>query len=740
MNVMAMPRREGSGPAPFGSAAAALATALPTLAPPRRWTVSEWADLERRVGAVSRTPWRNAETPYMVEPADQTLSRRWRGVVFVGSARSGKTEALVLNKLGHAVACDPHPMRIIGMDQSSARDLVVEKINGMILSTPSVRERLLPGRSADQDFEKRFAGMRLTVRWPVIAHLSQLEFQTILSTDYDRVRDDIDGEGDLWTLMRKRTQTYGSRGMAIAECSPGRPILDETWQPSPLAPHMAPPTTGLLSVYNTGTRGRYYWRCDDCSTPFEPDVQHLRYPAEGTPVARGLAAVMACPHCGSVIEPARKRGLNLAARWLHEAAVPGELVTIDEAVRETDVASYWQKGVIAAFMPWSQLVADRIEADAHYERTGDETRLVAHVNVNEGHPHLARGLVTGAELSPAALRTKAAPVEMGTAPAWTRFITVAVDTQANRFVVQVDAWGPGLERCLIDRFDVHEPPAGAPDAAGRAIAPPLYAEDWAALRPLLDRVYPVAGSAHGLRPAAMVVDSGGEGGTTSNAYAFWRQARKDGIRKRCKILKGLPGMKREPRAIEREPEKVLQIRPGRRKGPPAGRSPAIVFAAVDRLKSEVHAALSRALPGPGAFHLAGGLPPQVFDEMCAERETPDGFELRAGVRRNEGLDLAAYGRALAIVLGAESIDWGNPPGWAAPVEANDWAAGPDDGKAAPVATTVSAGAAPTREPPSADDAAPADAGSADDRDVRRPVDRDERGGWMSGRRGGWMRR
>ena len=40
-------------------------------------------------------------------------------------------------------------------------------------------------------------------------------------TDYDRMEDNIDGEGDPYTLASKRVQTFLSAGRVCVESSPG---------------------------------------------------------------------------------------------------------------------------------------------------------------------------------------------------------------------------------------------------------------------------------------------------------------------------------------------------------------------------------------------------------------------------------------------------------------------------------------------------------------------------------------
>jgi phage terminase large subunit GpA-like protein len=655
------PREGAGGPLPFASTRAALARALPALAPPRRILPAEAAEKWRRVGTMgARQPWRNSTVPYMVEPANMTASRRYKGLVFAGPARSGKTDGLVLNPLLHRALCAPSNALVVHINRDSAQDFSIEKVAPMVRGCPELLARL----GTDNIFEKGFAGgMRLTIGWPVIGKLSARDIPLVIFTDYDRLPVNVDGEGDPWSLGRKRTQTFGSQGMTIAESSPGRPILDEDWKPDPAHPHRPPPTTGILALFDEGTRGRWYWRCDECREEFEPTFDRLIYPRQGTPLQRGKAAVMACPHCGGLHEPNRKPALNEAGRWLHEAD-DGSLVPIEAGARSTDVVSYWLQGPAAAFQTWAELVSLYETALAAFATTGDEEKLKTTVNVDQGRPHRPASLGAGAGLSPAGLKAAAERRPKGLVPAGARFLTVSLDTQATRWVGQVDAWGEGLERWLVDRFEVVTPPALAPGGE-RSVSPARYGEDWAALDPILDRVYPVEGGGYLLGVAALIVDSGGEPGVTEKAYGFYRRMAKSHPR-RVFLAKGIGGFSR-PRAIEAEPEKVLG-----KKGAKA-RGLRLVQVATDRLKDEVVASLARTEPGPGAYHLSADLPDQVFEEFCAERREADGWKVKEGVRRNEALDLAVYGKALAIVLKAETVAWSNPPAWCAPLAANAFA-------------------------------------------------------------------
>lgn len=669
------PRPHGWRPPAYARAVDALASALPSIAPIERVTVSVWAERDRKLldnGAV--VSWRNDVVPYMREPADMITSRRYRGAVFAGPARTGKTDGMVVNAIGHKICCDPGDIRVIHMDQAAAREFSVKKVSTLIRLTEAVKDRQASGRFSDNIYDKRFLGnMMLDIGWPVISKLSASDIPTMLLTDYDRMPDDIDGEGNPFDLSMKRTQTFGSRGMAVAESSPGRLLMDEDWKPSEAFPHLAPPTTGILALYNRGTRGRYYWRCRDCREYFEPDFDLIVYPREGTPAERGAQAELACRNCGSLIGPRHKREFNLAGLWLHESGNGAPVEIGDTSIRDTDVVSWWLKGAAAAFQSWAELVTKYEAALEELERTHDETSLKTTINVDQGHPYKPRALGMGSDLTVQALKDRAERYPLSVAPAQARFLTVQVDVQARSFVVHVDAWGPDLERWTIDRREIVSPPETAPSPDKRAIDPARYKEDWAVLLDLLEEVFPVAGTGFGMRPCALIVDSGGADGVTANAYAFYRKARRDGYTRRVFILKGAPGWKVD-RAREVEPEKVDQKK---RKLPTDLR---IVRVGTWRLKAEIVATLLRKDPGPDAYHLSDALPDQVFEELCAERQTKKGWEIRQGQKRNEAFDLAVYGKALVIVLGGETIDWSSPPPWAAPVEENAFAVRLDAGR------------------------------------------------------------
>jgi len=655
-------------PPPYASASGIVQETIPSLAPHSRIDVPTWAEQDRKIKSPAYTgDWDNNTVPQLVEPMSMTTSRRFEAVVFVGPARSVKSEALILNPIGQRIVCMPRDMLVVCSSQKMAKLFSTSKLDKMVSGSPAVEERKAKGRGSDNIYEKKFkGGMNLQIAWPVADFFSMIDWPDVLLTDYDRMPDDIDEEGSPFDLGLKRIQSFFSTGMAIAEGSPSRPQLDPDWKPS--SPHEAPPTTGLLSLFNSGSRGKLYWPCDDCGEYFEPLFSQLKWDDKGDPGKSAETAYMVCSHCGGVIEADRKAELNRRSKWLHESST-GELVGIDDQdIRGDGIVSYWHEGPAAALQSWKQLVSRQLQAEAHFEKTGDETKLKTTANIDQGRCYLQKAMLAENVLSTELLKKLASNYPLGIAPTGTRFITIQVDVQPNKFVVSWEAWCADLERYLIDRIDIVKPPKDAPGAADkRAIDPPRYIEDWLALQPLLDKPIEVAGSEYELLPRAMIVDSGGAPGTTANAYKFLRVMRTKGYGHRFFIAKGLGGFDRD-RAQYRAPEKILGAK---RKQTTDLR---IVFVGTDKLKDEVTMAMTREEDGPGKYHLSSNLEDRVFSEICAEQRTEKGWAKVIKSQPNEQLDLSVYGKALVIILKAELIDWTAPPVWAAPIEMNSYAA------------------------------------------------------------------
>ncbi|MGV6848562.1 MAG: phage terminase large subunit family protein [Marinibacterium sp.] len=653
---------------PYTDPRVALRMALPALRPAEQMSVTDAAEKYMRVRVADQwQSFRRDVAPYMVEPTDMIASRKFRGLVFCGPSQSGKT-MMLQGAACHAIMCDPGRIALFQMTRDAAAEFERNKWAPMVRNSPELRKRQATGRGSDNINQKLFVGgTQLTLDWPTITKLSSATIRLVLGTDYDHFPDSIGGEGDAFSMMRARTTTYGSRGMVVVESSPGAPIKDESWKPR--TPHDAPPVKyGVLALYPDGTRGRWYWPCPHCEDPFEPTFKRLRYPDSDDPAEAGEAAEMVCPHCGVTFGHHLKRELNLAGRWLHESS-DGRVVPLDCGdVRKSDFLSYWLDGAAAAFSSWADLVSGFEEAVAHFERTGDEEKLKTALNTGQAQPFVPRVALDENEISLQALKDKqsGAGIETakGIAPAWTKFLTVSVDTQGNRFDVGVTAWGDDGRHQPVDRFELHTPPDNAPDQADRTVRPFDIAEDWDVLIPLADRVWPVEAQGWGLRPAIIAVDMQGGGSTTENAYRFYRGRRRSGQMRLWYLTRGRgrPSPNRDwpDRIWLKEPERASQ----RARKRQAATDIRILNMATDRQKDAVSSSLRRTDDGRNVCHLPGWMTEAQLIEMTAERRTLSGWDKRPGMVRNESLDHLVQARALQILIGGEKINSNDPPAWA----------------------------------------------------------------------------
>lgn len=631
---------------------------------PRRMRVADAVAQYMRVpmGAGNSVPWDPLVAPYVIEPMNCLASREYDAVIFVGPARTGKTIGLIDGWVIYNVICDPADMLIIQMTEEKAREHSKKRLARTFRVSPEVVSRLSPNKNDNNVYDRTFlAGNYLKIGWPSVNIMSSSDYKCVALTDYDRFPEDIDGEGDAFSLASKRTTTFMSSGMTLVESSPGRDVKDVKWRRT--SPHEAPPTTGILSLYNRGDRRRWYWPCPHCGEYFQPCgdvVAGFRDIAD--PVLASEAAYIQCPSCSGRILPEQKRELNGRGVWLRD----GESINADGSrygdPRRSRIASFWMEGPAAAYQTLSQLVYKLLTAEQEYETTGSEETLKTVINTDWGLPYLPRASME--QRKSELLEQRAEPVPSRSVPDGVNFLVATVDVQAGRhrrFVVQVTGYGSRGERWIIDRYNITQSLRGDSDGESQRIDPASYPEDWdVLLTDVFHKSWPLASDpSQQMRLMAMAVDSGGEDGVTDNAYKFWRRCRRDGLGKRIYLFKG-DSIRRAKLITRTFPDNTG--RTGRR-AQAAGDVP-LWLLQTDALKDRVNNALWRDSPSPGYVHFPDWLGSWFYDELTYEERSSDGKWSKPGRGANEAFDLMVYAEALVILHGYEKIRWPDAPEWA----------------------------------------------------------------------------
>lgn len=627
------------------------------LRPPERLTVSQAAEKYRLLNNPGAYvgPWKNGTVPYMTEVMDTLDSRDYSATVFAGPAQCGKTD-IILNWLLHSVICQPSDFILYQTSQSVARDFSKRRVDRLHRHSPEMGNRLSPRKDDNNVFDCMYkSGMLFTLSWPTINELSGRPIGRVALTDYDRMPENVDGEGSPFDLGRKRGTTFGSFAMTFAESSPGYAIERTAWVPA--TPHEAPPTKGVLSLYNRGDRRRWYWPCIHCGEFYEPDFHLLIYPETVDIIEAAEQAKMACPHCGALMDPGMKAEVNRRGVWLKD----GQKIRADGAVvgagPRSDIASFWLKGTAAAFADWKTLVTNYLKAVQEFERTGSQEALKSTVNTDQGLPYLPRGI--GSERLPEELKGRATELPQAVVPEGVRFLNATVDVQSNRFSVQVTGTMPGGDKLVIDRFEIIKSERYDDDGDRLWLKPGAYPEDWdVLLAGVIDKTYPLGdGSGRHMMIRMVGCDSGGKGGTTSNAYKFYTRLKREGKHKRFRLIKGTAN-EAAPRAAVSYPDAQRKDRLADARG-----DIPVLMLQVNKLKDQLNNMLDRTEPGGGMIVFGDWLSDDFYTELTVEIRTAKGWE-NPKKHRNEAWDHLVYDLGLCSHMRVDSFSWDNVPNWA----------------------------------------------------------------------------
>lgn len=650
--------------------------------------------------------WSASETPYMVEPMDMLSSRVHEAEVFVGPARTGKTAGLLLGWMAHAVVNDPGDMLFLQMTQDKAREFSKTDVSRAINNSPDVTNMLSRSAADRNTHDVMFKnGMWLRIAWPTVSNVSGSTYRYVAITDLDRIPDaeNVGGEGPLFSLALKRTTTFLSRGMCLAESSPGIELEDPSWQPA--TAHEAPPVTGILGIYNRSDRRRWYWQCPDCDEHFEaapgiglfhlpPDDELLEIvrSADIEALAQQYGSRIVCPHCGVIIPSKLKTSLNAGGRWLADGQTIDSSGTVHGPAPSAKIVGYWLGGVAAAYQGWVSLVRRHLQGLRDYALTGSEETLKATTNTDQAMPYMSRHLVETRNAANSPQDRAEQGMQRYVVPPQTRCLVAAVDVQGgstSRFIVQVHAVGPQREQWLVDRFELKKSMREGMGDEFAPIDPASHPEDWDVLtEKLLRATWKTPDEGREIRLKLVMVDSGGEDGVTDNAYAWFRRLRKAGLATRVRLYKG---------ASPKEAPIIKESLLGRRNTREKGDVPVMVCNP-NLLSDIVAAGLRRQSGGAGYIHFPkpkhpvsnpdGWLAQSFFDELAAEVRQKNGTwsQIR---KRNETFDLCRMICAGLLYLGLDKVrDWNKVPAWLAPLDQNSEIVSVEDRRAMKANTPV----------------------------------------------------
>lgn len=477
-------------PAQYASADALLADVLGrALAPRKPLTVSQWADLHRRLstkGSAQPGQWSTDRNPPLREPMDCMSARNTvKDVALMFPIQFGKTEVAV-NAVGYGMEHDPGPMMVCLPGEASMNKWIAQKLQPMLDETPVVRAILTSLASRDganrREF-KDFAGGQLYIEHAGSpSRLKSASVRRLVVDEFDEFAANFPGGDDPGDMLDGRTSAFPGTYKRLYISSPqvkGHSRIEGKWLKS--------------------DQRRYHVPCPHCGHEQHLEWAGLRWGPRVNGVVSGVAYV--CQECGTHIDEHHKTDMIRAGRWV--AGNPGA------RIRGYHInALYYQFGLGPR---WADLVEMWLDAQ------GDPAKLKTFINDRLAEPWEDPSMRA---VRHNAIADRAQPYALRTAPAGVLSVTVGVDTQDNRLAVQTVGWGVGMAFWVLDYVELPGDPAD--DAV------------WDALSELVNR--PIAREGGGeLQVEAVAIDMGGH--RTEAVKAFVRRRR---VRRPMAIFGAVP--------------------------------------------------------------------------------------------------------------------------------------------------------------------------------------------------------
>lgn len=364
--------------------------------PPPDLTVSEWADMYRRLSSESSAEpgqWRTDRAPYQREILDAVNDPEVEKIVIMSSAQVGKTE-LILNTVGYHIDFDPGPIMIMQPTEALAKSFSKERLGPMLRDSPSLRGKVADVKSRDSGntvLQKSFTGGYIAlVGANAPSGLASRPIRILLADEVDRFPVSAGAEGDPLSLAEKRTNNFHNK----------KKIFVST-----------PTIAGISRIekeFNQSTKEYYHLPCPSCG-----ELQPLQWGRVDFETEK-----MACEHCGFLHDEYEWK--NQKGVWI--ASKPGAK---SRGFHLNELLSPWRK--------WSEIISDFKDA----KKNGNEA-LKVWVNTSLGETWKEKG--QGVSQKSLVDRREEYGCEV---PKDVLVLTAGVDVQDNRLEYEIVGWGVG---------------------------------------------------------------------------------------------------------------------------------------------------------------------------------------------------------------------------------------------------------------------------------------------------------
>lgn len=377
--------------------------------PPPKLTISQWADLHRRLSAeASAEPglWHTDRAEYQRGIMDAISDPAIETVVVMSSAQVGKTE-IINNVVGFHIAQDPAPILVIMPTLEMGEAWSKDRLAPMLRDTPSLAGRVKDPRSRDSGTtitHKQFPGGHITVAGANSpAGLASRPIRVVLCDEVDRYPASAGAEGDPVSLARKRSATFWNR----------RVVLTST-----------PTIKGYSRIemaYEASDRRRFYVPCPHCD-----ETAALKWANVKWPTNEPEKAAYHCSACGAAWSDAQRWSSIRRGEWRAEGTFTGTA-----GFHLNELYSSWSR------------VADIALAFIEAKRTPETLQTWVNTTLGETWED------EGERVDETGLLDRLEDWSDGI-PAGVLILSAGVDVQPDRLEVEIVGWGRDEESWSLD--------------------------------------------------------------------------------------------------------------------------------------------------------------------------------------------------------------------------------------------------------------------------------------------------
>jgi phage terminase large subunit GpA-like protein len=441
------------------------------ISPPPALTVSEWADLYRKLSSeTSAEPgqWHTERAPYQREMMDAVNDPEIEEVVFKTSSQVGKSE-IVNNIAGYFIDNDPCPMLMIQPTIEMAEDYSKRRLAPMFKDTEVLTKKVADSKTRDTNntiLMKQFPGGSLALAGANSpAGLASRNIRIILADEIDRFPPSAGTEGDPLLLVEKRTITF--------------------WNKKKI--YISTPTikgaSRIDTEYEKGTQERWRLECPHCGHFAFINLHGIKF--EHKKDEKGNYSVwditFQCPACLEKFDE---------YTW---KAQPGKWIADNPEARS--IRSFHLNAFVSPWVHWESIILEwlQVKHDPEKHKVFKNTMLGESWEEN----------ISDDEYDYLLQRREEYPADL---PDGVLLLTCGVDVQDDRLEFEIVGWGRGEQSWGIKY--------------GVLMGKPDQEKVWNDLRDILGATYYFE-SEIGLKIACTFIDSGGH--HTSDVYKFCRK-------------------------------------------------------------------------------------------------------------------------------------------------------------------------------------------------------------------------